>query len=69
MELRSNPGVGLGWVRAMAQGYNYSYCESELGSNFQNNLNRLVVKLGWGLDGCALWRDNTVTVAIHRVGE
>ena len=30
-------GLGLGWLRAVAQGHNYSYNKLELGSNFQND--------------------------------
>ena len=31
-------GLGLGWLRAVAQGYNYTYNKNELGSNFQIKL-------------------------------
>ena len=30
--------LGLGWLRAVAQSYNYSYNKIALGSNFQNKL-------------------------------
>ena len=56
--------MGLGWLRAVAQGYNYNYNKIELVSNFQNNLKSWAVKLGWGLDGCARWRKLTVTATI-----
>ena len=56
-------GLGLGWLRAVAQSYNYSYNKIELGSNVQNNLMSWGIKLGWGLDGCARWRKVTITVA------
>ena len=55
--------MGLGWLRAAAQGYNYSCSKICLGFSFQNNLQSLV-KFGWGLDGCARWRKDTVTVAV-----
>ena len=56
--------LGLGWLRAVAQGYNYSCIRIELGINIQTNLNGLWVKLSWGLDGCARRRKVTVTIAI-----
>ena len=56
--------LGLGWLRAVAQGYSYSCNKIELGSNFQNKLRSCGVHEGWGLDGCARWRKVTVTVAI-----
>ena len=31
--------LGLGWLRAGAQGYKYTYNKIELGNNFQKNLN------------------------------
>ena len=40
-ELVSNIGLGLGWLRAVAQGYNYSYNKITLWNNFQNNLKSL----------------------------
>ena len=43
--------LGLGCLRAVAQGYNYSYNKIELGGNFQMNLTSLGVKWRWGLDG------------------
>ena len=42
--------LGFGWLRAVAQGYNYSYNKIELGSNFQNNLKslrKIWLRLGW----------------------
>ena len=62
--MASKLGLGLGWLRAATQGYNYSYSKIDSGSNFQNNLRSWRVKLGWGLDGGALWRKVTITVAI-----
>ena len=57
-------GLGLGWLRAVAQGYIYSYIKIELVSNFHKILRSWGVKLGRGLDGCARWRKVTITVAI-----
>ena len=57
-------GLRLEWLRAVAQGYNYSYNKIESGSNFQNNLMSWGINMGWGLDGCARWRKITVTVAV-----
>ena len=58
-------GLGLGWLRAAAQGYNYTYNNIELGSSFQKHcLNNWGVKWSWGLDGCARWRKFTITVTI-----
>ena len=34
----SKLGLGLGWLRAVAQGYNYNCNKIELGINFQKNL-------------------------------
>ena len=56
--------LGLGWLHAEAQGYNYSYNKNELGSNLQRNSMSLEIKLNWGLDGCARWRKVTITDAI-----
>ena len=56
--------LGLGWLRVVAQGYNYSCSKMELVSNFQNNLKSCIVQLGWGVDGCVRWRKVTVTVTI-----
>ena len=42
MELRPKIGLGLGWLRAVAQCYNYSYNKIELVSNFESNL------MSWG---------------------
>ena len=43
--------LGLGWLCAVAQGYNCSYNKSLLGINFQMNLmslfNTIAVGLGW----------------------
>ena len=57
--------MGLGRLRAVAQGYNYNYNKIELGSNFQNSLMSCVVKFGWGLDGCPRRRKVTVTVTLQ----
>ena len=57
--------LGLGWLRAVAQGYSCSCSKIELGNNFQRNSNSLEVTLSWGLDGCARWRKVTITVAIQ----
>ena len=54
----------LGWLRAVAQGYNYSYNKIEWWSNLQTNLKSWGVNFGWGLDGCARWRKVTITVAV-----
>ena len=54
---------GLGWLRAVAQGYNCSCNKNELGNNFQRNLICWRVKLRWGFDGCALCRKVTITGA------
>ena len=56
--------MGLGWLRAVAQGFNYSYNNIEGWSKFQKNLRSWGVTLGWGLDGCARWRNVFVTVTI-----
>ena len=58
-------GLGLGWLRAAAQSYNYSYSKLQLGCNFQNNLKRWKVNCGWGLDGCARWRKITGTLKME----
>ena len=57
--------LGLGWLRASAQGYNYSCSNMELGNNFQRNLMSWGVKLSWGLDGCARWHKVTITVEVR----
>ena len=45
-------GLGLGWPRAVAKGYNYNYNKIELGSNFSKQCKELGEnKLGCGLDG------------------
>ena len=56
--------LGLGWLRAVAQVYNYNYNKIELVSSFQKNLKNLIIKLGWGLDGYERWRKVTDTVAV-----
>ena len=56
--------MGLGWLRAVAQGYSYSYNNIDLGSNFERNEQTIGIQLGWGLDGCARWRKVTITVAV-----
>ena len=43
-------GLGLGWLRVVAQGYKYSCSKIELGSNFQNNFkswSEMGLRLGW----------------------
>ena len=57
--------LGLGRLRAMAQGYKYSYINIEVVINFQKNLTSCGIKLGWGLDGCARWREVTITITIQ----
>ena len=57
--------MGLGWLRAVAQGYTYSYNKIEFGSNFQMNLISLGLQWGWGLDGGARCRKVTITVTIN----
>ena len=51
--------LGLGWVHAVTQGYNYKYNKIELGISFQRNLKSWGIKLSWDLDGCTLWRRPT----------
>ena len=63
-KLWSKIGLGLGWLRAVAQGYNYIYNKMESGSDFQKNFKSYRIKLGWGLDGCARRRKVTITVAV-----
>ena len=63
-ELWSNIGLGLGLLRAVAQGYNYSCSKIELARDFQKNLKSWGVTLGWDVDGCARWRKVTVTIAV-----
>ena len=41
--------LGLGWLSAVAQGYNFSYNKIELGSNLQRNFQELVTQIGLGL--------------------
>ena len=55
---------GLGWLRAVAQGYNYSCSKIEFVSNFQRNLKSWEVECSWGLDGCARWRNVVITVTL-----
>ena len=38
---------GLGWLRAVARSYNYSYNQIELGSNFHKHLISCGVTMGW----------------------
>ena len=38
-QFENKMGLGLGWLRAVAQGDIYSYSKIGLGSNFQNNSN------------------------------
>ena len=57
-------GLGLGWLRAVAQRYNYIYNKLELNNSFQKKLKSCGKTLGWGLDGCARWRKATITVII-----
>ena len=40
--------LGLGWLRAVAQGYNYSYNKMKLGSTFKHNLKSWNITFGWG---------------------
>ena len=61
-ELGNTIGLGLGWLRAVAQGYNYKCNTIELGSDFQKNCRSCGIKLSWGLDGCARWRKVTITI-------
>ena len=67
-ELGNNIELGLGWLRAVAQKYSCNYnCNErniELLTNFQTNLKNEMVKLNWGLVGCARWRKVTGTVTI-----
>ena len=55
-ELKTKNELGSGRLRVMAQGYNYSYNEKELGSNSQMNLKSFGIKRNWGFDGPARWR-------------
>ena len=56
--------MGLGRLRAVAQGYSYSYNNIKLRCTFQNNLMSWGLKWDGVLDGCARWRKVTVTVTI-----
>ena len=58
-------GLGLGWLRAVTQGYNYSYNKTQLKQKTQMDLNRCGLKLSWGFDGGARWRKVTNTVTIN----
>ena len=64
-DVEINIWLVLGWLRSVAQGYNYSYIKIELGGKFQRNLMSWGIKLNWGLDGCARWRKVRFTVAIQ----
>ena len=57
-------GLGLGWLRAVAQGYNYNCNSIDLVSKFQNNLRGWWITCVWSLYGLALKRKVTVTIAI-----
>ena len=63
-ELGYTNWLGLGWLRAVARGYNYSSIKIEWWSNFQRNLKSWGIKLGWGLDGGARRHKVTITVPI-----
>ena len=56
--------LGLGWLRAEAQVYNYNYNTIDLCSSFQNNVRSWIAKMGWGSDGCARRRKFTIIVTI-----
>ena len=43
-ELVINIQLGLGWLRAVAQGYNYNCIQRDLVSNFQRNLTSCGIK-------------------------
>ena len=60
-------GLGPGWLRAVAQGYNYSCNKMELVINFQKTLQSCLITYGWGLDGCARWRKVTITITIKLI--
>ena len=45
----SKLGLGLGWLREVAQGYSYSYAKIELVRNFQKKFNALGHNIGLGL--------------------
>ena len=63
-ELGSKLELGLGWLRAVAQGYSSGCNGIKLKNQFERNLTSWGVKLGWGLDGCARWRKVTITVTV-----
>ena len=63
-EFVNNIELGLGWLRAVAQGYKYNYIKIKLWINFLRNLMSWGVIFGWGLDGCARCRKVTITVTI-----
>ena len=56
--------MGLGWLRAVAQGYNSIYNNIELVNNFLKNLRSCGITWGWGFDGCARWGEVTITLTI-----
>ena len=64
-ELMCKIGLRLGWLRAVARGYTYSYNKMLLGSNFQKNLKVWGIKFGLGLDGCARWHKVTITITTN----
>ena len=64
-KLQRKMWLGFGWLRAVARCYNYSYSKMELWINFQMNFMSCGVQRSWGLDGCALWRNVTVSVTIQ----
>ena len=55
--------LGFGWLRAVAQGYIYSYNKNELMSSFQKNLMSWGVQSGWGFGGGA--RSHKVTIKVN----
>ena len=57
--------LGLGWLRAVVQCYNYSCSKIEFKSNFQNNWLSLGIQFGWGLGCCERRCTAIVTVAIQ----
>ena len=57
--------LGLGWLRAAAQGHNYSHNKIGFMINANWNLMSWFVKLNWGSDGCASWRLITITIKIN----
>ena len=57
--------LGIGLPRAVAQGFSCSCKKFKLLSNCRRNSKSCGVKLNWGLDGFARWRDVTITVTIE----